>query len=44
MARSAVLTSRTLADLIRDVFVELVIWAVGLLVGIRPADNPLAWM
>src|SRR6266851_4733871 len=32
MARSAVLTGRTLADLVRDVFVVLVIWAVGLLV------------
>jgi hypothetical protein len=44
MARSAVITGRTLSDLIRDVCVELVIWAVGLLVGFRPAGNPLAWM
>src|SRR5713226_3628476 len=44
MARSAVLTGRTLADLVRDVFVVLVIWAVGLLVGFRPAGNPLAWI
>jgi ABC-2 type transport system permease protein/oleandomycin transport system permease protein len=44
MARSAILTGRTLADLIRDVFVVLVIWAVGLLVGFRPAGNPLAWV
>src|SRR6266704_757230 len=43
MAHSAVLTGRTLADLVRDVFVVLVIWAVGLLVGFRPAGNPLAY-
>jgi ABC-2 type transport system permease protein/oleandomycin transport system permease protein len=44
MARSAVLTGRTLADLVRDGFVVLVIWAVGLLVGFRPAGNPFAWL
>ena len=44
MARPAVLTGRTLADLVRDVFVVLVIWAVCLLVGFRPAGNPLAWL
>src|SRR5258707_12073303 len=32
------------SDLVRDVFVVLVIWAVGLLVGFRPAGNPLAWI
>jgi ABC transporter DrrB family efflux protein len=44
MAHSAILTGRTLADLVRDVFVVLVIWGVGLLVGFRPAGNPLAWI
>src|SRR5215469_6217061 len=44
MARSAVLTGRTLADLVRNGFVVLVIWTVGLLVGFRPAGNPLAWL
>lgn len=44
MAHSAVLTGRTLADLVRDVFVVLVIWTVGLLVGFRPEGNPLAWV
>ena len=44
MAHSAVLTGRTLADLIRNGFVVLVIWAVGLLVGFRPAGSPLAWV
>lgn len=44
MAHSAVLIGRTLADLVRDGFVVLVIWAVGLLVGFRPAGNPLAWI
>lgn len=44
MAPSAVLTGRTLADLVRDIFVVLVIWAIGLLVGFRPTGNPLAWV
>jgi ABC-type multidrug transport system permease subunit len=36
MARSAVLTGRTIADLVRNVFVVLVMLVVGLLVGFRP--------
>jgi len=44
MAQSAVLTGRTLADLTRNGFVVLVMGAVGLLVGFRPAGNPLAWL
>ena len=44
MAQSAVLTGRTLAALIRNVFVVLVVWAVELLVGLRPAGHPLAWV
>ncbi len=36
MAKSAVLTGRTLSDLVRNVFVVIVMWIVGLLVGFRP--------
>lgn len=38
MARSAVLAGRTLGDLVRIVFVVLVMTAVGLAVGLRPAS------
>jgi ABC-2 type transport system permease protein len=38
MARSAVLAGRTLGDLVRIVFVVLVMTAVGLVVGLRPAS------
>lgn len=44
MAQSAVLTGRTLADLVRNGFVVVVMGAVGLLVGFRPAGHPLAWV
>nr|MBF6590677.1 ABC transporter permease [Ktedonobacterales bacterium] len=37
MAKSAVLTGRTIADLVRNLFVVAVMFAVGLLVGFRPA-------
>jgi ABC transporter DrrB family efflux protein len=43
MAKSAVLTGRTLADLIRSTLVLLVIWAVGLLIGFRPEGTLLNW-
>src|SRR5438045_9547826 len=36
MAKSAVLTGRTLSDLVRNTFVVIVMWTVGLLVGFRP--------
>ena len=39
MAKSAVLTGRTIADLVRNVFVVIVMFAVGLLVGFRPQWN-----
>jgi len=39
MAKSAVLTGRTLSDLVRNVFVVAVMWIVGLLVGFRPAGG-----
>ena len=43
MSRSAVLTGRTLADLIRNMFVVAVMLAVGLLVGFRPQGSALGW-
>src|SRR3954469_10472903 len=36
MARSAVLTGRTVADLVRNLFVVLVMVGVGILIGFRP--------
>jgi len=44
MARSAVLTGRTLSDLARNLFVVIVMLVVGLLVGFRPAGNALGWL
>jgi len=44
MAKSAVLTGRTLADLIRNTFVVIVMWIVGLLVGFQPQGNVLFWL
>ncbi len=44
MAKSAVLTGRTLADLIRSTFVLLVVLAVGLLIGFRPEGTVLNWV
>ena len=41
MAKSAVLTGRTIADLVRNVFVILVMFVVGLLVGYRPSNSPI---
>jgi ABC transporter DrrB family efflux protein len=43
MARSAVLTGRILADLVRSTFIILVVWGVGLLIGFRPAGTILNW-
>ena len=37
------LTGRALADLVRSVFVILVVGAVGLLIGFRPAGAILVW-
>jgi len=42
MARSAVLAGRTLADLVRNVFVVALMTAVGFAVGFRIHTNPLA--
>ncbi|KWX04672.1 ABC transporter [Carbonactinospora thermoautotrophica] len=44
MARSAVLTGRTLADAARNLFTVAVMFGVGLVVGFRPQGSPLAWL
>ncbi|MEO8953174.1 MAG: ABC transporter permease [Ktedonobacteraceae bacterium] len=44
MAKSAVLTGRTISDLVRNTFVVFVMWMVGLLVGFRPDGNILSWL
>ena len=44
MARSAVLAGRTVADLVRNVFVVLLITGVGYAVGFRVQTNPLAFV
>jgi ABC transporter DrrB family efflux protein len=41
MAKSAVLTGRTIADLVRNAFVIVVMFVVGLLVGFRPTGSVL---
>ena len=43
MSRSAVLTGRTLADLVRNMFVVVVMLVVGVLVGFRPEASALDW-
>jgi len=43
MAKSAVLTGRTISDLVRNTFVVMVMWTVGLLVGFQPQGNFLSW-
>jgi ABC-2 type transport system permease protein/oleandomycin transport system permease protein len=44
MAQSAVLTGRTISDIVRNTVVILVMWLVGVLVGFRPAGSVLAWL
>lgn len=44
MARSAVLTGRTLADLVVNTFVVFVMLAVGVLVGFRPEGGVAGWL
>ena len=44
MARSAVLAGRTLADLVRDIFVIVLMVVVGILVGFRVQTNFLAFL
>ena len=43
MAKSAVLTGRTLSDMVRNTFVVIIMWSVGLLVGFRPQGSVIAW-
>jgi ABC-2 type transport system permease protein/oleandomycin transport system permease protein len=42
MAKSAVLTGRTIADLVRTVVVVVIMFLVGILVGFRPTGSVLA--
>lgn len=44
MSRSAVLTGRTLSDLVVNTFVVAVMLAVGLLVGFRPEGGAAGWL
>ncbi len=44
MATSALLTGRTLADLVRSLFMILLTWGVGLLVGFRPQGSLREWL
>jgi ABC transporter DrrB family efflux protein len=44
MARSAVLTGRTVSDLALNTFVVFVMLAVGLLVGFRPDTSAAGWL
>ena len=43
MSRSAVLTGRTVSDLVRNMFVVAIMLVVGMLVGFRPDASPLDW-
>lgn len=43
MSRSAVLTGRTVSDLVRNMCVVVIMLVVGLLVGFRPDASPLDW-
>ncbi len=44
MAKSAVLTGRTISDLVRNTFVVIVMWLIGLLVGFQPQGSVLSWL
>ncbi|MGO8870943.1 MAG: ABC transporter permease [Acidimicrobiales bacterium] len=44
MARSAVLTGRTTADLVRNVFVVIIMTGVGFLVGFRPTTGVILYL
>ena len=44
MAHSAVLTGRTIADLVRNLFVVLVMLVVGIIVGFRPDASIAGWL
>lgn len=44
MAKSAVLTGRTISDMVRNTCVVIVMWTVGLLVGFRPQGHFISWV
>jgi len=44
MSRGAVLTGRTTADVVRNVFVVIIMTIVGLLVGFRPTTTVLSYL
>src|SRR5438477_5339817 len=44
MAKSAVLTGRTIADIVRNTFIVFVMWTVGLIVGFRPQGPFIYWL
>ena len=44
MAKSAVLTGRTIADIVRNTFIVFVMWTVGLIVGFRPQGPFISWV
>jgi ABC transporter DrrB family efflux protein len=44
MAKSAVLTGRTVADLGRSIFIVVILWATGFAVGFRPAGSVVNWL
>ena len=44
MAKSAVLTGRTISDMVRNTGVVIVMWTVGLLVGFRPQGHFISWV
>ena len=44
IAKSAVLTGRTISDIVRNTFVVIIMWIVGVLVGFRPEGSVLAWI
>ena len=44
MSRIAVLTGRTLADLIRNIFVVIIMTIVGVIVGFRPSTGVLPYL
>ncbi len=43
IARSAVIIGRVVANLVRSIFTLAIVAAVGVVVGFRPAGDPLAW-
>jgi ABC-2 type transport system permease protein len=44
MAKSAVLTGRTVADLGRSIFIVVILWATGFAVGFRPVGSVVNWL